>query len=52
MTPNTSYYAVAMGMNADNEWGKLTKVEFKTLASKSAPVTPKSKSGVIKRDAK
>lgn len=49
LTPNTSYYAIAMGMNADNQWGTLTKVEFKTLTSQSAPATPKSQSGIIAR---
>ncbi len=30
LTPNTSYYAIAMGLNADGVWGTLTKVEFQT----------------------
>lgn len=30
---NTEYYALAIGQNADNEWGDLSIVEFSTLAS-------------------
>ncbi|MBB6276493.1 hypothetical protein [Porphyromonas circumdentaria] len=52
LASDTSYYAIAMGMNANNEWGEMTKVEFKTLpAGPGAPAT-KTKNGVVARENK
>ena len=36
----TTYYAVAMAKNGDNEWGPLTKVEFTTLSVDQAVTLP------------
>lgn len=44
--PNKEYIAFAMGKNANGEWGKLTRVDFKTPAS--APAAAKAQS-VCKR---
>lgn len=40
LKPGTTYYAVAMAKNGDNEWGPLTKVEFTTLSVDQAVTLP------------
>lgn len=45
--PSTSYYALALAKNANNEWGPLTKVEFTTPASPANVAPAKASSSVI-----
>lgn len=40
LKPGTTYYALAMAKNGDNEWGPLTKVEFTTLSVNQAVTLP------------
>lgn len=49
LTPNTAYFAVAVGINGDNKPGEMTKVPFTTL--KAASSSARSKDILPRREA-